>query len=92
MIDPLISLSFAIHSNKGVYALLLGSGVSRSAGIPTGWEVVLDLIRQVAALSGDRCDPDPERWFLDKFRHQASYSALPRKDCKRANCSPKSVL
>jgi hypothetical protein len=40
VIDPLISLAFAIQSNKGVYALLLGSGVSRAAQIPTGWEIV----------------------------------------------------
>ena len=32
-IDPIISLAFAMQSNKGVYALLLGSGVSRSAGV-----------------------------------------------------------
>ena len=48
--DPLLSLSVTLHANKGCYAVLLGSGVSRSAGIPTGWEVVLDLIRRVAAL------------------------------------------
>ena len=47
MIDPILSLSFGMHSIKGAYALLLGSGVSRSAGIPTGWEVVLDLIRKL---------------------------------------------
>ncbi len=40
MIEPIVSLAFSLHANKGVYALLLGSGVSRSAGIPTGWEVV----------------------------------------------------
>src|SRR5437879_2506745 len=55
MIDPLVSLAFSVHSSKGAYALLLGSGVSRAAGIPTGWEVVLDLIRKVAKLEGEDC-------------------------------------
>ena len=53
MIGPIISLVFSMHSSKGVYALLLGSGISRSAEIPTGWEVTLNLIRKFANLSGE---------------------------------------
>ena len=62
MIDPLLSLVFALHSNPGVYALLLGSGISRAAEIPTGWEVVLDLIRRLARLEDEDCEPEPDRW------------------------------
>lgn len=40
MIDPLVQLAFNVHSQKGVYALLLGPGISRASGIPTGWEAV----------------------------------------------------
>ena len=63
MIDPLLALAFGMQSNKGVYALLLGSGVSRSAGIPTGWEIVLDLIRKLAHLEGVDCGVDPAAWY-----------------------------
>ncbi|HZX14078.1 MAG TPA: hypothetical protein VFF49_06730 [Thermodesulfobacteriota bacterium] len=59
MIDPIISLAFSIHSKKGIYALLLGSGASRAAGIPTGWEIVLDLIRKFARTINENCEPDP---------------------------------
>jgi len=76
MIDPIISLAFSIHSNKGVYALLLGSGVSRSAGIPTGWEVVLDLIRKLSHLQDEDCEPDPSAWYKDKFQGQPDYGKL----------------
>lgn len=76
MIDPIILLAFSMHANKGVYAVLLGSGVSRSAGIPTGWEVVEDLIRRVAHLHGEECIPDPESWFRRKFGEETSYSKL----------------
>ena len=31
MIDPINSLAFSVQANRGVYALLLGSGVSRAA-------------------------------------------------------------
>ncbi|AFY74305.1 hypothetical protein Syn7502_02302 [Synechococcus sp. PCC 7502] len=75
MIDPMISLAFSIHSNKGVYALLLGSGVSRSAGIPTGWEVVLDLIKKLAVLDNQICD-DPAAWYREKFDKEPDYSEL----------------
>ena len=76
MIDPILSLSFGMYSIKGAYALLLGSGVSRSAGIPTGWEVVLDLIRKVARLSGQDCEPDPAAWYKATFGAEPGYSSL----------------
>src|ERR1019366_8576443 len=76
MSDEILSLAASMQSNKGVYALLLGSGVSRSAGIPTGWEVVIDLIRQIAALYGELCDPGPEAWYHKKFGQQPGYSML----------------
>ncbi|MBU0568916.1 SIR2 family protein [bacterium] len=76
MIDPIISLAFSTYSNPGVYALLLGSGVSRSAGIPTGWEIVLDLIKKVASLQGEDCKPDPEKWYVEKFGKEPDYSKL----------------
>lgn len=76
MIEPLISLAFSMHSNKGIYAPLLGSGISRAAGIPTGWEVVEDLIRQVAHLYNEECGEAPEGWFKNKFNEEPNYSRL----------------
>lgn len=76
MIDPLISLSFSVQSNPGSYALLLGSGVSRAAGIPTAWEIVLDLIRKLARLQGADCDPDPALWFEKTFGEYPAYTKL----------------
>ena len=49
-IDPALKLATSLHSNPGAYALLLGSGVSNAAGIPTGWEIVLDRIAKIAAV------------------------------------------
>lgn len=74
--EPLLSLSMTLHANKGCYAVLLGSGVSRSAGIPTGWEVVLDLIRRVAALRKEDCEPDPAAWFQSTFGRTPDYASL----------------
>lgn len=76
MIDPIHSLAFSIQANPGVYAVLLGSGISRAAGIPSGWEITLDLVRKLAALHGETCEPEPERWYLNKFGKAADYSDL----------------
>lgn len=76
MIDPIISLAFSVQSNPGGYALLIGSGVSRSAGIPTGWEIVLDLIRKFAHLKGADCEPDPAQWFEKTFGEYPDYAKL----------------
>jgi hypothetical protein len=74
MIDPILSLAVSVYHNKGVYALLLGSGISRSSGVPTGWEIVLDLIRQVAHLRKEVCEPEPDAWFTRTFGLEPNYS------------------
>lgn len=74
--DALTPLAFAVYGNPGVYALLLGSGLSRAAGIPTGWEITLDLIRRVAVAQGEADQPDWAAWYRGKFAKEPSYSEL----------------
>lgn len=74
--DPLLKLAISLYSSPGVYALLLGSGLSRGAGILTGWEIVLDLIRKVAKLEGEDPEPDPEKWYSQKFGKSPDYAKL----------------
>jgi SIR2-like domain len=76
VIDPLTQAAFAVHSNRGAYALLLGSGLSRGAGIKTGYEIVLDLADQVAQLSGEDPSGDREAWYRTKFGEDLDYSRL----------------
>lgn len=76
MIDPIHSLAFSIQANRGIYAVLLGSGVSRAAKIPTGWEITLDLARKLAKISGESCEPLPEKWYREKFGRDPDYAAL----------------
>lgn len=76
MIDPIHALAFSIQANPGVYAVLLGSGVSRSARIPTGWEITLELIRKLASLEKEECQPSPEEWFRQKHGEEPNYSKL----------------
>ena len=70
------SLASSIHSSRGVYALLLGSGVSRAANVPTCWEVTLDLICRLAAIMGEDTTPDPVQWYRARFDREPDYSGL----------------
>lgn len=76
-VDPRTSLATSIHASPGVYAVLVGSGMSSAAGIPTGWGVVLDLVRKIAAAQDVDLveqERDPAEWFM------ATYSRDPRYD------------
>jgi hypothetical protein len=76
MIDTAITLAISVRSSAGVYALLLGSGVSRSSGVPTGWEIVEHLIRKLSLLKGGACDADPRAWYRNTFGREPDYSEL----------------
>ena len=73
---PLARLAFSVHGNPGVYALLVGSGLSHAAGIPTGWEITLDLVRRLAALQGETDHSDWTDWYRKTFCKEPDYSEL----------------
>jgi NAD-dependent SIR2 family protein deacetylase len=75
-IEKLTVLAFSMYTNKGAYALLLGAGISRSAHIPSGWEVEDKLIEQLAATQGTTNVEDWHQWYKDKYGYSASYSSL----------------
>jgi SIR2-like domain len=70
------ALALSLHHSPGVYAILIGSGLSRAAGIPTGWEITLDLIRRLAALEGISEHDDWVSWFRTKYGKQPNYSEI----------------
>ena len=74
--DVLTRLAFTVYGNPGVYALLLGSGLSRAAGIPTGHGITVDLIRQIAIAQGETNQLDWVAWYYGKFGKPPDYSEL----------------
>ena len=76
MINPSVTLAFSIYESKGIYALLLGSGASRSAYIPTGWDITLDLVRRIATLEGVDGQSDWVAWYTKEFKREPSYSDI----------------
>ena len=75
-INPIESLAVSIQSQPGVYALLLGSGVSSGAGIMTGWQITLDLVLKLAALQQEDAGDDPAVWYESKYGIPPNYSTL----------------
>ena len=74
--DSITPLAFSVFEAKGVYALLLGSGLSRSAEVPTGWEITLDLVRRVGLSQGVEAQADWAAWYRSQTGEEPNYSKL----------------
>lgn len=72
----MLKLALSLEASPGIYALLLGSGTSRDSGIPTGWDIVLDLIRRLAAMRREDPDPDPDNWYKETFGRIPKYDEI----------------
>lgn len=75
MIDPTQAIAFSLASTSGAYALLVGSGISRSAGIPTGWDITLELVKKLALLNG-HTPAKPEDWYRETYKKAPDYAEL----------------
>lgn len=75
-IDAATKLAFSLFENRGVHAVLLGSGISRAAAIPTGWEITLDLVRRVGLVQGEPEHGDWVGWYAAKYGGEPNYSQL----------------
>ena len=76
MPDPISEVALSLVSSPGAYVLLIGSGVSRPAGIPTGWEVIESLIGRLAAADGQTRPTDPSSWYEQRTGHKPTYGEL----------------
>lgn len=74
--DPIVRLAIALNASRGAYAVLLGSGLSAAAGVPTGGQIVADLIAKVAALEGKSVGSDAYDWYRNRFGEEPEYSKL----------------
>lgn len=59
-----------------MFAVLVGSGISRSAGVPSGGEVTVDLIRRLADLRQQDIGADPIGWYREQVGGEPDYSKI----------------
>lgn len=74
--DPkFVRLIFGVHREPGAYALLLGSGVSRGAGIPSGWDITVKLVDELARIRAPGT-PDSLEWYKSQYGEEPRYDKL----------------
>lgn len=74
--DRLAKLALALAEGNARYAFLLGSGVSRAVGMPTGWAVLQQLIREYALALRQDPPVDCFAWWRKFQGAEASYSVI----------------
>lgn len=72
--DPIVALASSLNGSPGAYAVLLGSGVSQGAGILTGWDIALDLVRRLVVAEAEELPDDPVAWYTERHGEDVNYS------------------
>ena len=75
-LDAGLSLALGMHANPGAYAVVAGSGVSLSSGMPSAWDVVRTLCNRVAAMHSAGSQADPIAWYRQEIGEEPTYTAL----------------
>jgi len=74
--EALLPLSFSLHSDPGVYAVLAGAGVSRGA-VAVAWQVFTNLIVKTARIYHEDIEPEQaEDWYRNKFSSEPTYETV----------------
>ena len=72
----MVSLASSVHAGPLMFAVLVGSGISRSAGVPSGEEVTIDLIRHLANAHQQDAGADPIAWYREHVGSEPDYSTI----------------
>jgi len=78
-IDPILPLSISIAEGERTYALFLGSGISKNAGIPTGRDIFRETIELLYQMENDVKETDEEKvskWFEESEFKDWGYSEI----------------
>jgi hypothetical protein len=76
VVDPFVVLAASLHFDRGAYAVLVGSGMSTTAGIPTGWDLTRQLAELEARHRDGRAADDIEAWWAANKSVPLSYSSV----------------
>jgi hypothetical protein len=70
-----VRLIFGVHREPGAYALLLGSGVSRGAGMLSGWEITVKLVEELAEIQAPGAK-DTLVWYKSQYGEEPRYGQV----------------
>ncbi len=72
--SAMVSLASSVHAGPGTFALLVSSGISVNAGVPSGWEMMVELIGRLARLRGEDAGDAPVSWYVGHAGGDPDYS------------------
>jgi len=78
-INPIFPLSYNLADGKKKYVLFCGAGVSKDAGIPSGWEILLETLRHIRTQeegeNKEYTDKEMEAYYEKNFK-DSTYSEI----------------
>jgi NAD-dependent protein deacetylases, SIR2 family len=76
--NPIVKLCASALPGEKKYVLFAGAGISKDAGIPTAWDLMLEIAKllYVHENEGSLNKKDLEKWFLDSKYSKLSFSEL----------------
>lgn len=76
--NPIVQLAASALPGEKKYILIAGAGVSKDAGVPTAWDLMLKTASLLYAADAEEIDPeiDLESWFIKSDYAKLSYSEL----------------
>lgn len=79
--NPIVKLAASALPGEKKFVLFAGAGVSKDAGIPTAWDLMLKTASLLYAADNDVIDPnvDLQKWFLKSKYARMEYSELMEK-------------
>jgi hypothetical protein len=76
MLPPLVKLATSAVPGEAKYVCLAGAGLSKDAGLPTAWDLMLATAALLRVHEPDSGDSDIQTWFLSSRFKDMSYSEL----------------
>jgi len=76
--NPIVKLAASALAGERKYVLFAGAGVSKDAGIPTAWDLMLKTAGLLYAADSEVVNPSVnlEDWFIGSKYAQMEYSEL----------------
>ena len=74
--NVLVKLAASAAPEERKYVLFAGAGISKDAGLPTSWDLMLDTAKLLRAAEANQDEKDLQTWFLESNYAQMPYAEL----------------
>jgi len=79
-INPIISLAYNMADCSQKYVLFIGAGVSKDAGVPSGWDILTETLQKMMLQEDESTRNSTkekvEQFYKDKFEEKFGYSDI----------------